>query len=58
MTLLNIDKNAFTFLSISSEALKIDLRNKGSCRNNEVKALILLKAIELNCTKNHYNATS
>ena len=58
MIFLNIDKNAFTFPSILDEALKIDSRDKDSCRNNEVEALILLKVVELNCTKDHYNARS
>jgi len=58
MTFLNIDKNAFTFLSILGEALKIDSRDKDSCRDNEVEALILLKVVEFDCTKNYYNATS
>jgi len=58
ITFLNIDKNAFTFPSILGEALKINSRNKDFCRNNKVEALILLKVIKFNCTKDYYNATS
>ncbi len=58
MTPLNIDKNASTSPSILGEALEIDSRGEGSCRDNEVEALILLEVVELDCTKNHYNAAS
>lgn len=54
MTFLNVVKNTFIFSSISNEKLKINLRNKDSCRDNEIETLILLKIVESNYTKNHY----
>lgn len=58
MTFLNVVKNEFTFSSISNEELKIDLRNKNSCCDNEIEVLILLKIVELNYTKDHYKTTN
>jgi len=58
ITLLNIDKNTFIFSSISDRTLKIDSRNKDSCRNNKVEILILLKIAEFDYTKNYYNAAN
>lgn len=58
MTPLNIDENASTSPSIPGGALEIDSRGKGSCRDNEAGALILLEAAEPDCTKGHYNAAS
>ena len=50
----NIDENTST----RSIAIEIDSSGKGSCRDDEAGALILLEAAETEYPKNHYRAAS
>jgi len=55
---LDIYKNVFIFQDISNKALEIDIYNKDSCRDNKVKALILLQIVELEYIKDYYKIAS